>query len=842
MKKKGFTLVELLITITVFSIVIASVLTLFINSQKTKYRVDMMTEAQQSARTAIDYMIKDIRAAGYNIDLEENATSSPQRRIVYASPYELIFNANIRPVQDDPENPITPTALDPGSTPNPLHYTPSKMFETGAETIVYTLDYNNDGSVNGTDRVGTEAAFTPNPNDYALVKRVYGYDATNNTNGGVRQIVSMVGGPDRFPGQTEGVPLFSYWYDDDNDPTTDNKLWGDTDASGTLSLTEANSLTGIANPDILDKIRIITVNVTGIATSESRDDYIKTNIQTDVSVTRNASINVQTVVGHVYKDANIDSAYSTGEAGIPGVKVRLNTGEMTYTDSEGKWAFALITGSYSATCTPIVGYTPTSDLYFDFAIGDEDLDCTSEAEFKDYFGLRVTPTADIFGFAYIDVEGDSFWNAATDPLLGGIQISVWNNSTISLDDPSSPYYGYYNLTVNAEETLYAWVSPPEGYSCIKVDTVIMGMGTDSSDVMLFYEELSPLDFAIDMPDGSRKAIALGVVQATGLPPYVELLSPNGGEIWTIGEANDIRVKIVDPENEPIERILFYYSIDAGVTWKEIANVPFPTLLSDSTYNYSWIIDSLSGETGSTISKLKVGVIDAGNWTIYDESDYYFTLVGEEGYKFIYFTSETVDSTLDETVYLYSLGTDPSDVLPRYLDKINSYATSVVGDSFNFSGSVIGKPFWTQNTKYSHFITRPGIPYADTIYQGVWKFFLTGWTDDDEDQLKYFDIEVHKRDSTGDSLSDTLLFSTLTGYNVDSYNIIASPFSNAEEIDTLFVPVTSGFDLNRTDRLYIQLFWSGNSANTGGPSGDISAHIQFHYGGDANSRLILPPKP
>ncbi|MEO0304796.1 MAG: prepilin-type N-terminal cleavage/methylation domain-containing protein, partial [candidate division WOR-3 bacterium] len=94
MKKKGFTLLELLLAITIFSIIVGAAITVFVNSQNSKQKVDLMTQAQQSARIAVDYMIRDIRAAGYSIDVDETSTS-PQRRLVYASPYELIFNANL---------------------------------------------------------------------------------------------------------------------------------------------------------------------------------------------------------------------------------------------------------------------------------------------------------------------------------------------------------------------------------------------------------------------------------------------------------------------------------------------------------------------------------------------------------------------------------------------------------------------------------------------------------------------------------------------------------------------------------------------------------------------------
>lgn len=834
MKHKAFTLVEMLITLTVFSIVIASVLSIYINSQRAKMRVDSMTEAQQAARTAIDYMIKDIRAAGYNIDLEETATSSPQRRIVYYSPYEIVFNANIRPVQDDPANPKSPMAIDPTTSPKPVHYNPIKQFDTGAETIVYTLDYNGDGIVNSNDRNSPEARFTDNPNDYALVKMVFGYDTLTGTNGGTRQIVSVVGGPNQFPSQTEGIPIFMIWYDDDNDPSTDNKLWGDTNNDGVISQTEANALTGIVNPDMLDKIRMVSVKVTGLSSSKYNGEYLESSIQTDVSVTRNASINVQTIVGHVYQDDG-DSTYS-GEAGIPNVKVRLNTGEMTYTDSEGKWAFALISGAYSATCTPPVGYTPTSDLYFDFTIGDEDLDATSDAVLKDYFGLKTTPTANIFGFAYVDANGDSMWDQATDPLLGGVKLSVWNNSTITFDDPTDTSYGFYNLTVNAEETLYAWVTPPEGYSAICIDTFIEGMGSPASDPMNYMEVISPIDFAINMPDNTVKAVALGVVAAEGLPPYIEVLQPNGGEIYIIGEDNHIKVKVSDPENEPIQRFYYYYSIDAGNTWKEIGQAPYPSIAADSTFTYTWTITD-SSETGSTICKVRVGVQDAGNWTIYDESDYYFTLVDEGGFKDIYFTSETADSLTDETVYLYALGADSTNVLPRYANPFNSYAEAIASDSFMFSGYAAQRRFWTQNSKFLEFITVKDVPYADTIFDGTWRFFLDGVCMDEAENLKYFEMEVHKRDSAGDTLSDTLLFSTLTNYNCNiSYR---DAFSNDDELMLIAVNVPYGFSINRSDRLYFKIFWSGYSDATGGQ--DVADRIYFYYGGETASRVKLPTK-
>ena len=837
MKKKAFTLIELLIVIVVFSIIMASVLTVYINSQRAKFRVDMMVEAQQAARAALDFMIKDIRAAGYNIDLDEDATTTPQRRLVYAGPYELIFNANLKPLNDDPENPITPQAMDPTASPKPNNYNPVNQFKTGAETIVYTLDYNNDGFINATDRSTTESAFTHNPGDYALVKRVYGYDSTTTSNGGVNQIVSIVGGPEC------NKPMFTYWYDDDNDPLTDNKLFGDTNSDGVLSTAEIATLTAITNHDMLDEIKIITINITGLSKQPHRGTYYETNIKTEVSVTRNASIDVQIVTGHVYNDADGDSIFDVGEVGINGVKVRLSTGETVLTSGGGIWSFALIPGAYSVTCTPIVGFSPTSDLFFDFDIEYDDLDCTTDAVYKNFFGLEVTPTAVIFGFAFNDINADGIWDSLTDTLVGNVQISVWNNDTTTINDLTDPAFGFYLLRVNAEEDLYVWVSPPTGFACTGIDTIIEGLGPPASDPVNSFAFLSENDFSINLPAGNGKAVALAVIAAVGEAPTIDIVEPNGGEIYIIepGTFNDIKVRIVDPEDEVIQRLHFFYSIDGGNNWMFIANLAFPTIPADSVFIYNWSMDDVIDDSiqGSTICKVKVGVEDLGHWLVYDESDSYFTLVGKEGYTSLFFTSETPDSTFDETVYLYGVGSDTTDVMANYLNTINSYAESAAWEVFKFNGTQFKRPFITQTGKLSEFITIKNVPYADTIYPGIWNFYLYGrYSGDDIADLKYFDFDVYKRDSTGDTLTETILFSTLDAFSCSI--IYREPFTNATDNLQCSFDVFSGFDMDRSDRLYIKMFWSGEASITGG--GDPEA-MYFHFGGpDAISRFMLPPKP
>ncbi|MCK4523668.1 hypothetical protein KAU15_01970, partial [candidate division WOR-3 bacterium] len=478
-------------------------------------------------------------------------------------------------------------------------------------------------------------------------------------------------------------------------------LYGDTDNNGALSTAEINASV-ITDQDILDNIRIITVNITGVSRQQYRGKYYETNIQTDVSVTRNTSIDVSNVIGHVYNDANGNGEYDgAGEPGIPNFRVRLNTGEMTITDANGLWTFALIPGSYSASCTPIVGYSATTDLYFDFDISDIDIDLTIDANLKKFFGFQVTPTATIIGFAFIDSTGNGKWDASEE-WLPDVTISTYNSSAITLGgDPADPTYGTYNLTINANESLYVWVTPPIGYSPTEMDTGFSAWGYDSDITNYFELFLDGASFGIYSYPDSIKYVALGLVQAIGNPPNIEVLEPNGGEIFLIGEKNYIKVKVYDFEDSlAIQKLNFYYSIDAGDNWTHIIRIPTPTIYDvDSTYSYEWTPDSLM--TGSTICLIKAGVTDSDNWTIYDRSDDYFTIVGKEGYKSLYYTVEKVDSVYDETMYLISKGISPDSVLPYYCSTINSYVTGTVADSFasNNLTTTSGTQFYTQNSEY-----------------------------------------------------------------------------------------------------------------------------------------------
>jgi prepilin-type N-terminal cleavage/methylation domain-containing protein len=852
---KGFTLLELLISLTIFSVIIAAATTIFINSQATKQRVDQMTQAQQSARTAIDYMIKDLRAAGYNIDIDESETSTPQRRIVYASPYEVIFNANILPAIDTPDNPQEPQAMQPNVSleERPAHYNPSMKYLTGAETIIYSFDWNNDGLIDEADRNTSPASLTPNPDDYCLIKRVYGEWSTGSNSKPVeisdfdwknQELVSIVGGPDRYPSQNEGTPMFLYWIDNDGDATTPPDLYGDDDGDGTISQAEANGLAPIADFGTLEKIEIITVNVTGVSSAPYKGVYHITNISTDVAVTRNVSTKVYLIKGHVYEDADVDGIYDTGEDGIADMRVKLSTGEMALTDEDGIWTFAIIPGSYGVSVSPEVLWRATTAVNFDFSVTNDMIDFTIEDDYKKFFGMEQTPSANVRGIVFHDLNGDGLWQKDDGETgISGIEVATSNNSVKSISSPSDSI-GFYDLLVNAGETLAVWTNPPLGTDSLA------SSGVDTIDVLgIATAAITPIPLTSSMArvlltEDEIAYLAFGFVNATGNRPSVRVISPNGAEIYTSGSNVDIKTYANSNDSgEVIKKIIYFYSIDAGYNWNYIgeSNYPSPSYGVD-TFLYNWTIpDSVEG---SQLCLVRVDVIDEGNWTVMDMSDNYFTIVPSAGYTSLYFTNAYVDSLRDDSLYLYAFYSTIvsfSGPLPRYLNTVNSRTEGSVGDSLPNPGTEYysHRRLYTQMSTYAEFVTEKGIPYADTIQDGDWVFTISGsTTDPDSNTLKWFDFEVYACDSFGRPGSRYLLFST---FNATTYsNIVREYLTNADASMTTTVTVPHKWNVNRSDRLYIKTYYTGTFANPTSLGQDKPrVKVTLNFGGEWMTKVRLP---
>jgi prepilin-type N-terminal cleavage/methylation domain-containing protein len=360
---KGFTLIEVLV-VSLIAAIIAGALIYVLNSSRRASRIaELDSQAQQNARVAIDYVTRDARSAGYGIDV-----GSGQGGIVYAAPYDLIFNSNIEPEPDDLASPGYPTAINVSSSPATVPgsgtalYSPAATFQTGAETVRFTFDSSNDGVVDDNDKDDEDIeSATPNPYDYSLGKQVYGFDGSSN--GGSNEAFAMLRGPNAYADGSLPHPLFTYWYDDDDLTATPDVLWGDSDGSGDLDQGEMAAISPVSAAN-LHRINRIGIHVIGAARSADRrhaenEGYRETVMTSEVSV-RNVPLRAAYIRGVVFNDMNSDGTQQTGEVGLAGVVVRLNTGLIRTTGADGNYSFKVDAGTYTVTETDPVGYSSTT--------------------------------------------------------------------------------------------------------------------------------------------------------------------------------------------------------------------------------------------------------------------------------------------------------------------------------------------------------------------------------------------------------------------------------------------------------------------------------------------------
>src|SRR4030067_1285813 len=66
--RKGLTIIELLVALVIFSIVIAGTYRLFISQSRAYTVQDQVVETQQSIRSAMEILLRDLRMTGFDND------------------------------------------------------------------------------------------------------------------------------------------------------------------------------------------------------------------------------------------------------------------------------------------------------------------------------------------------------------------------------------------------------------------------------------------------------------------------------------------------------------------------------------------------------------------------------------------------------------------------------------------------------------------------------------------------------------------------------------------------------------------------------------------------------
>jgi len=433
----GFTLVELTVTLVVLGIVVVSIMAVLYGATRSKTSTINELESTQAVHTALDMMARDLRSAGYGADLDY--TVKPQPAIAYVDSLQVLINANEKPYPDTAAVRVPPLAYDPGGNPRPFPlngtaYAPPIKYRTGAETIRWTLDANNDGAVDASDigsDNGADARRTPNPSDYVLIRQVYG-DSTGNVagaNGGAAERVALVSRPGT------GVPaIFAVYFKD----STSAWNWSNGPVpAGKLAL-----------------ISRITIQLTAPSSRKNPDGtYAQTTMRTQVMASRNvpAAEEQFAIDGYVYNDLNMNRAKDGGEPGISNGLLRLGPNMTTYSDATGYYFFSVKAGTYKLKHTAPAGYgvytSPDSTSItvgpattFSFAdtarsggvlhatvYNDADNDGVRQGDEAGRIGIRVTSTPGSV-VEYTDVNGEA---------MLFVQVGAYSVS-VTLPDSLSP--------------------------------------------------------------------------------------------------------------------------------------------------------------------------------------------------------------------------------------------------------------------------------------------------------------------------------------------------------------------------------------------------------------------
>jgi len=458
---RGFTLVELLITLTVLVVVMGTVAVIVYVSSKSKTSTTNRIESAQGARAALEMMAADLRSAGYGADL---AYLTPQPQIAYIDSTQVLINANL---SNYPDTAVVtfpvPRAYDPAGNPRPrpldgTAWQPPIKYRTGAEVIRYTLDADNDGDIDNADAtsaLGGLAAQTPNPNDFVLLREVFGDSANGSTpgdNAGTIEQIALV----RKPGGSV-PPMFTVYLRGMSTPYD----WSN----------------GPVPAASLDDIERITIQVNSPSGHKNdRGNYAETTLRTEVNSMRNVPNFGATqygVSGYVFHDAVGPNGVKDGasDPGLPNVLVRLGN-YSTYTDASGAFLFHVFDGTYTLRHTPPAGYgcftSPDSFVL--------NVSTAMTRSFADtlrnggYVGLRV----------FQDMDADRSYDAG-EPFVPGLSATMSPGGATGITDAGGrvslfAQVGGYSASLTLPDTLIVTSTP------YPVTGTMIAGGSDSYDV------------------------------------------------------------------------------------------------------------------------------------------------------------------------------------------------------------------------------------------------------------------------------------------------------------------------------------------------------------------------
>ncbi len=437
--RAGFSLVEMMVTLVLLAIVVAVLATVMIGSQRSKSVTEARLEAQQNARTISDILANDIRSAGYKTDTN---ASPAQLAFAYVDSVELVINANLLPMADTL---LSPLALSPTGTPLPpvldgTAYEPTVRYATGAETIRYTLDLNDDGAIDAGDQadaLAEEAERTANPNDFVLARAVYGDSSGNlaGNNGGSKEKVGLVRGPGA------GIPHLFTVYMGSSDTPWD---WSD----GPVPL------------DRLEEISRVELQVTTEARRPDPDgEYTRTTLTNEVNSIRNvpnAGSTLYSVEGWIFNDLNRSGDKDVGEPGIPDAMVRMGTVSVSTSNSLGYYRLTGPPAVYGVKQIAPAGFAAfaSDSITVDFL--------ANPGDFMHSFADTARTGGWLMDSCFVDQNGNHVLDYG-DEMVDGVTVSVGGETNRSNGAGAMETFlppGTHSATYTAPESMVVYSTNP----------------------------------------------------------------------------------------------------------------------------------------------------------------------------------------------------------------------------------------------------------------------------------------------------------------------------------------------------------------------------------------------
>ena len=468
---RGFTLVEIAVGIALIGLVLLAFAGMTSVVQKSAGRTRQYADAQQNARAALDYLTSQLRSAGSDV-----AAYDGQGIIVFAGPDQVAFNADIDAGQVvDGEQPMT--AIDIAQSPSTVPssgtniYTPLKTFKSGAETVVFTLDSDASGVVDNSDQGDDDEEKGHNPHLYVL--KQYRYGASGGANEVRDSDVAIVRGPVAYDNGDNPPPLFEYYYDDDNDLSTPDKLFGDTDGDLKLSSSEIASV-GSMPANKLFGIRLIKINVvaegTQVATRDN-EGFAHVVMSSRVYIRNADSHDAAQIYGAAYFDANKNSVRDTGESGLPNVVIKISqSGRKTSTDQFGMYNIPLNGGTYTVVETVPAGYAAATPASVNVTIKD------GEVKNVNYGCKTAVKSGYVVGKVWDDINK----NGVNDGELGlkDVVVSLSNGMTAKTSGS-----GRYQITTPVGSYTVT-ETDPTGYASTTSNTGAVTLINDQDSVVV----------------------------------------------------------------------------------------------------------------------------------------------------------------------------------------------------------------------------------------------------------------------------------------------------------------------------------------------------------------------